>query len=119
MLTLSGGPSVVYGKLATVTVRVPGAPGRVTLSGAGRASSTVLVGGVASFTLPRTLAAKAYTLAAAYGGDESFVSASASRALTVKRATTSFKTVRIVKKPTSKKTGTAKSSTGAGVSGRV
>lgn len=122
-LTVSAPSSRTYGKAVTVKVAVPDRTGKIALTGAGTARSASIVNGVATFSLPKTLAAKAYTLRASFTGDATYASATGSTKLTVKRANVSFRSVKVTKKPTSKKAGKAtvqvRSATGVVVSGKV
>lgn len=103
-----------YGRSAVVTVRVTprsgsagAATGSLTLSGAGAAQTRRLSGGAARFTLPTTLKPGTRTLTASYGGDTHYHPATGTRAHTVVKAGVARPTVKITKRPTSKKTGRA------------
>jgi hypothetical protein len=84
-VTLSGSSSTPYGTAVTYTATVTeGATGSVSLDGLPGAISAPVVDGVATLTVPATLAAGAYTLRATYGGDDHHeASASDAVALTV------------------------------------
>lgn len=85
-VALAGATSTVHGTPVTLTATVtPGATGSVSLEGLpGDAITAPVVDGVATLTVPATLAAGAYTVRAVYGGDGVFSSStSAATALTV------------------------------------
>lgn len=86
-MTATGPETATYGAPATVTVSVPSATGTVTLAGAGEPLTASLVGGVAAFTLPATLAVGPHLLTASYAGDGTYAPRRASYGLTVKKAT--------------------------------
>ncbi|GAA4735232.1 hypothetical protein GCM10023350_18740 [Nocardioides endophyticus] len=86
-MTVTGSTTTTYGAAGTVTVNVPGATGDVVLSGAGADLTQSLVGGTATFALPRTLGAGPHVLTAAYAGDTTYAPRWASHALTVEKAT--------------------------------
>jgi hypothetical protein len=116
-----------YGSDRTLSVTVPRvgstAPtGTVTLSGA-VSQSAALVGGTATFQLPRTLRAGANALTIAYSGDGNYRASTSTHTLTVAKATVSVKRNKIAKKPTSRRSGktslTVGSTAGKVTSGKV
>ncbi|OUZ10325.1 hypothetical protein BHE97_08265 [Aeromicrobium sp. PE09-221] len=121
-VALSAPTSVRHGKATAVAVSVPGATGAVTLTGAGAAQTRSLSGGKASFVVPKTLRAGRYTLKANYAGDRDVKAGTVSRTLVVVKAGTRA-SVRVSKRPTSKKRGkavvTVRSVTGTKPRGKV
>jgi hypothetical protein len=104
--------SSTYGRSAKVTVTVsppegPQVTGNAILSGAGAALSKALSGGKAVFTLPATLTPKAYTLTAAYSGNELLNAAQGKETHTVARAGVTKPTLKVTKKPTATNKGKA------------
>lgn len=106
-----------YGSDRTLKVTVPRvgstAPtGTVTLSGA-VSQSAPLVGGTATFQLPRTLRAGASALTVAYSGDGNYRASTSTHTLSVAKATVSVKRNKIAKKPTSRRSGKTSVSVGS------
>lgn len=91
-------------KGAKVTVRVPGATGKVELTLAGTTKTLWVKDGAARFAVPSTLPAKIYTAKASYLGNATYAPSSASTKVTVRSTpTTTGATVPTV--PQSTKTG--------------
>lgn len=105
-VTTGGASSTTYGKTAVVTAAVP-AGGTVTLTGLGATQAKTLAeAGTASFTVPASLAAGAYTATFAYGGNGDYLGSEATKAFSVAKATTRT-VVKVKPKATSKKAGKA------------
>ncbi len=109
--TLSA-PHSAYGATGRVTVSVSNASGRpvtgtVTLSGAGATQRVNVVGGRATFSLAKSLAAKAYTLTATYSGSTVLHPSSRQVRHTVTKGKTKRPAYKANKAPTSKKKGKA------------
>ncbi|MFI5430072.1 Ig-like domain repeat protein [Aeromicrobium sp. UC242_57] len=105
-------PSKVYGTAGTATVTVTNGSsvpitGTVTLTGAGAAQTKAVVGGKATFALPKTLAPKAYTLSAKYNGSAQVTGSIGSVKYTVAKGKVRSVTFKRTKTPTSKKSGKA------------
>jgi len=122
-LRITAPSRLVHGQRGTVTVLVPDRAGSVTLTGVGAARTATLVGGRATFALPTTLGAGAYTVRASYGGNATFGSASATARVVVQRAGVSIKAIRTVGTISATKRGrltlALRSTTGATVHGTV
>lgn len=108
-----------YGAGGAATVTVGNTFGRtvagtVTLTGAGPAQTKPLVGGKATFALPRTLSPAGYTLSAAYSGSTELKPSSSTGRYTVVRAKSGRPAYKTTKTPTSKKSGKATVSVGTG-----
>ncbi|GAA4734974.1 hypothetical protein GCM10023350_18370 [Nocardioides endophyticus] len=102
-------PNRSYGQASTATVTVSGTgvSGAVTLERAGKlVGSADLVDGKATFTLGKLDAGK-HTLTATYAGNANAGPATGTVTTSVAK-TTSTTTVKVTKKPTAKKAGTAK-----------
>ncbi len=97
-----------YGTAATVKVTVPNATGSVTLKGAGVAKTASLSGGVATFSLPRTLVPGSYALTASYAGTSTAAASAGTATLKVAKGSVAGATVKVTKVPTSKAKGAAK-----------
>jgi WD40 repeat protein len=103
-----GAPATsAYGENVEVTVSVPGAQGTVTFDGAGVTDTETLANGSATFALPSTTAAGAYTLTVGYSGDIRHTATTTTTALTVTKAGTRVRT-KVVRKATSKRRGKVK-----------
>ena len=111
-LTISSAASVStpYGKGGTikVTVASPGGAtptGPVTLTGVGAAQTRQLAGGVATFTLPRTLAVKRYSAKLVYDGGTDRAGSQTQVSYTVTAIAPSKVALTVTRKPTPKKAG--------------
>jgi len=105
-------PATKYGTAGHVTVKVTAtgttASGKVTLTGAGAAqTATVSSTGTASFTLPRTLRPRSYTVTASYAGNDTTQASTGHTTLRVAKTAPGVPAVKVIKKPTRKKTGKA------------
>jgi hypothetical protein len=102
-----------YGNTGTAVVTVKGslgraATGKVTLSGAGSTQTKTVVGGRATFSLPKTLTAKTYTLTARYLGNAEVAASNRTARYAVTKTSVRSVSFKASKVPTSKKTGKAK-----------
>ncbi|KRB76886.1 hypothetical protein ASE01_08945 [Nocardioides sp. Root190] len=112
-----------YGTAGRTTVLVTDEDGReatgnLTISGAGAAQTVKLKRGEATFTLPSTLAAKAYALTFSYGGNSQLTAAGTTATHTVAKAATRT-TVKVATVPTSKKAGKVTVTTSPKASGKI
>jgi hypothetical protein len=105
-----------YGTKIAAKVTVPGGTGTVTLTGAGPARTRTLVGGSATFDLPRTLSAGNHSLKVQYSGDSQFLAGTATRSLTVTRAATDVRTT-VTQKARARRDGTLKVTVASKVKG--
>ncbi|MGH1562149.1 Ig-like domain repeat protein [Mumia sp. DW29H23] len=99
-----------YGASARVTVRVSAAAatsGTVTLQGVGPAQRQSVRNGVATFSLPRTLSPRRYTVSAAYSGNGAVNARSATGVLSVAKGQTGKPSFKVTKMPTRTKKGKA------------
>jgi hypothetical protein len=111
-LTISSAASVTtaYGTAGTlkVTVSSPGGPaptGSVTLTGVGAAQTKPVTAGVATFSLPRTLAAQRYTAKLVFDGGPDRAGSQTQVSYTVTAIAPSKVALAVTRKPTSKKAG--------------
>ena len=95
-----------YGTAAKAVATVSAGRGTVTLTGHGSTLTAPVVAGKATFTLPKSLKVKSYTLTARYSGDATRLASVGQAKLTVSKAKVSPK-LSVSKKPTSKKKGKA------------
>ncbi len=114
-LTISQSASVstAYGRAGTIRVKVfsPGGAavtGAVTLSGVGTAQTRQLVGGTASFVVPRTLLVRKYSARIVYAGNVNQLGSQTQVSYTVAAIAPTRVALGITSRPTSKRTGAAK-----------
>lgn len=105
-------PAKAYGSTGTATVVVSNTAGRpvtgsVTLSGAGATQTKSVSGGKATFSLPKTLTPRTYTLTAKYNGNAQLTVSSRTAKYTVAKGKTKTPGFKANTMPTSKKPGKA------------
>ncbi len=101
-----------YGKTAKATVTVKNAAGKavtgkVTLTGAGKSQTKNVVGGKATFALPKTLKVKTYQLKASYVGNAELKASNGAKSFKVTKGAVKKVALKVTKKPTSSKKGKA------------
>jgi hypothetical protein len=104
--------TVAFGSGGTFAATVSSASGvvptgQLTLTGVGATQTKALVNGTVTFTLPKALAAKAYTATLAYGGDSSHSGTSSTSKYTVAKSLPSSVKYVTNTRPTSTATGKA------------
>ncbi len=102
-VTPGGAATTSYGAPLTVTAAVSG-PGSVTLSGVGASQTATVANGSVSFMIPGALPAGSYTAAFGYSGSASHAPSSATRAITVTKATPVLAS-KVLTKPSADKRG--------------
>ncbi|MFI5430084.1 Ig-like domain repeat protein [Aeromicrobium sp. UC242_57] len=110
--TAISAPTRAYGSAGTANVTVSNTAGRpvtgtITLTGAGAAQTKAVSGGKATFSLPKNLSPKAYTLTAKYNGSAQVASSTRTARYTVVKGKVRSTTFKATKTPTSKKSGKA------------